>query len=70
MSLDGILLALGAGACWASYIFFGQKAAADAHGGFSVASEKPDVLITLATRTRRRIAGPSSRGCIVVYVPE
>jgi len=44
--------------------------ATDAHGGVSVASEKPDVLITSAARIRRRITGPSSRGCIVVYAPE
>lgn len=35
--LDGILLALAAGACWAGYIFFGQKAGRGGHGGEVVA---------------------------------
>lgn len=33
----GILFALGAGACWALYIYFGQKISATLHGGFAAA---------------------------------
>jgi inner membrane transporter RhtA len=37
VALDGILFALGAGVCWAGYIFFGQKASATGHSGSVVA---------------------------------
>jgi inner membrane transporter RhtA len=37
VQIDGILLALGAGACWASYIYFGKKAAAGGHSNKVVA---------------------------------
>lgn len=38
-SLDpiGILFALGAGICWAFYIYFGQKISASLHGGYAAA---------------------------------
>jgi len=33
----GVLLALGAGACWAGYILFGKRTNAQASGGITVA---------------------------------